>query len=229
MKKIFVFVFVIAMVVLSGCDTKSMTEGNVTPDLSRAAYEAKGKVTVLRIEVEDDTFWDSADKATELIENTIEDRVDTTIGFKLAYSDGTTAIIDDFASFRLNYINDVWRTKTSSEIIYALATSDEVVQAHNDGKTVKIAGVILRWRERERLFDGDKERIISVCDLENDGSWDYVIHGRLFFTDVETVSLEGANGEILGIGVISTTPATLQPVEKQPKNLRELYKLAHTE
>ena len=229
MKKIFVMIFVIAMVVLSGCDTKSMTEGNVTPDLSEAAYEAKAKVTEQRIEVKDDVFWDSADKMAKLFEDTIEDRVYTIVSLQLTYSDGTVVPLDDFYSFRLNYINDVWRARASSELIYALVTSDEVVRAHNEGKTVKISSVILKWKERKRVGDGNKERIISVCDLDNDGGWDYVIHGKLFFTDVATASLESPNGEKLGIGVINTTPATLQPVEKQPESLRELLELAHSE
>ena len=219
---------VIAMVLtMSGCDTKSLTEGNVTPDLQKAGNRAKSEIVVLRAEMEDDIFWESTDRAQKLIEDTIEKGPTMTVSFKLTCSDGSEIVLDDFASFRLVYINDVWRSLISNEVIYKLATSDEVAKAHDEGKTVEITGVILRWRERKGLFDGNKERIISVCDLNNDSSWDYVIHGKLFFTNVETVALEDANGEILGIGVINTTPATLQPVGKQAGSLRELFRLAH--
>lgn len=216
--------FVIPMV-MTGCDTKSLSEGNTTYELARTAYEADAEVTHLKLEIEDDAFWDSAEKATELIANTLEDRKDTTIGFRLACSDGSILELDDFANVRLTYINDVWRSLTSDRLLYSLATSDEVTKAHAAGKTVEITGVILKWYQPQGVFDHNDQRVYSVCDLENDGIWDYVTSGKVFFTDVTSAALKDEEGKPLGIGSIDIATTKVVPLTENAK-FSELYKLA---
>lgn len=224
-KTLAVIIALFAIAMMTSCDAKSLHEGNVTPDLSEAAFEAKAAVMRLKIEIEDDAFWDSTDRAAKLIEDTIESRVDMMVSLRLTCSDGSIIYLDDFDAIRLNYINDVWRSKTSNEIIYKLATSDEVVKAHEAGETVEITGVILKWKRRKNLFDSNEQRIYSVCDLENDGNWDYVISGKAFFTDVASVALKNENGEIPGVGVIDIESTLVVPIEENAK-LRSLYRLA---
>lgn len=225
MRKILaVIITLFAITMMTSCDAKTFHEGNVTPDLSEAAFEAKAAIMRLKMEVEDDVFWESTDRAAKLIESTIEDRVNMMVGFRLACSDGSIIYLDDFDWIHLNYINDVWRSKTSSEIIYKLATSDEVVRAHEAGETVEITGIILKWKRRKDLFDSNEQMVYSVCDLENDGNWNYVVGGKVFFTDVSSAALKDENGKILGVGVIDIEPTLVVPVEENA-DLHGLYEL----
>jgi hypothetical protein len=220
-----VMVMVIVMMT-TGC---AATEDNVPVSLSETAYDVSSKLLNQKIEMKDDAFWESADKAETLLENTLEKGVEMTVSFQLTDSEGTVIPMDDFASFRLYYINDVWRQKTAKGLIYALSISDEVIKAHGAGKSIEITGTIFKWKQPSGLFEFDnKEKIISVCDLGNDGAWDYVIHGKMFFANTDAVSLQGSDGEALGIGVVSITPATLRPLEEQPTKLRDLYEIAHS-
>ena len=217
-KMIIAILFVIPMV-MTGCDTKSLSEGNTTHELARTAYEADAEVMHLKLEIEDDTFWDSTERATKLIENTIEDRKNMTIGFRLACSDGSTIMLDDFASVNLIYINDVWRSLTSDRLTYSLATSDEVTKVHAAGETVEITGIILKW------YQPNDKRVYSVCDLENDGAWNYVTSGKVFFTDVNSAVLKDQEGKSLGIGSIDITTTKVVPLTENAK-ISELYKVA---
>ena len=230
MKKFLVLLItsVMFVITLTGCNAKSLTEANTTPDLSKAAYKAEANVARLKIETEDDAFWESTERMAELFKNTVEQKTDMVVEVRLTCSDGSTIVLNDFATCSLFYINDVIREKASNELIYSIATLDEVVEAHAAGKTVEVTGIILKWYQRMGLFDHNADRIASVCDLDNDGNWDYVTKGKAFFTDANNIAIENADGEILEIGVIDITTSALVPVEENLK-FHKLYKLATVE
>lgn len=223
MKRIVSIVVIIAIIMLSGCDTG---ESKVTSKLTGHGYEAEAKISDLKTEVPDKAFWASAEKAASLMKKTIERKVNFSIDIRLLCSDGEEIVLQNYNT-RLNQINDVWRSIASNSLIYAVATSQEVATAHEDGKLVEVTGVILKWQHVEQhLFSANVDKIISVCDIDNDGTWDYTAEGKMFFTESSTVSLEGENGEKLGIGIdtITMTEATIAPV-KDAVTLAEFYSI----
>ena len=223
MKKILTVVIVsimtIAAMILTGCG--ELEEGNVTPKLTQEGYETEASITKLKTEINDKAFWDSAERAAELIGKTIERRIDVSIDIRLR-SDESEIVLQNY-EIELEYINDTWRSIASNRLLYAVATSKEVAKAHEAGKAVEVTGIILRWRHTEqRLFSANINKIISVCDIDNDNAWDYAVEGKMFFTQSDIVSLEGEHSEKLGIGVDAITKATLAPV-KDAITLAEFY------
>ena len=208
------------IVMLPGCE---LGEGNIPPSLTQEAYEAEATITKLKTEVEDKAFWDSAERAAELIEKTIERRTNISIDIRLR-SDESEIVLQNH-EIELKYINDAWRSIASNRMLYAVATSEEVAKAHEAGKAVEVTGIILRWRHTEqRLFSANINKIISVCDIDDDGAWDYTAEGKMFFTQSDIVSLEGEHGEKLGIGLDTITNASITPV-KDAVTLAEFYSI----
>lgn len=187
------------------------------------------KITDLKTKVPDETFWASAEKAANLIKEALEKQVNFSIDVRLLCSNGEEIVLQNYNT-RLNQINDVWRSIASNSLIYAVATSQEVATAHANGELIEVTGVILKYQHVEQHLFGANAKIISVCDIDNDGTWDYTAEGKMFFTESSTVSLEGENGEKLGVGVdtITMTEATIAPV-KDAVTLAEFYSITQND
>lgn len=211
---------ILAVMVLVGCDGE---EGNVTPLLKNNAYHSEEELKKLESKIDDDVFWESADRARKLIEKTIERRVGFSISFRVSSSDGEEILLEDLYAVNLTYINDVWRKYLSSEVIRELATAKAVTKAHDEGETVEITGVIIKWEQPAGGLDTEK-RVFSVCDLSGDGEWDYVTEGRIYFTN-GPIGLKNEEGQHLGIDEIEIRRTKLVEI-KEDLTFDGLSKLA---
>lgn len=202
MKRVVVFLVMIVCLILSGCVEKKHDTASI--DLSRVEFEAEAEVNMLQDSIRDDGFWDSTYRAADLIEDTIDDGKLTKVSFKLKTSDEETIVLEDFYTFRLIDSDDVWRELFANQVIYALATSDEVTEREAKGVNLQIDGIILKWEDTSK----GKKRIASICDVEGDGKWDYLSKGRMFFTKDPASTVISISESEYSIGIIHT---------KQPK------------
>lgn len=228
MKQLFIFIlFVFTILTLTGCKA---TEGNVTPDLSRSAYSAEAEVQQLRAEIDDVGFWNSLDVATDMIKESLETHRDVSLGFRLATSGsggtsgGETIILNDVYSFRLAYINDVWRSLTASRTECVVATDEQVAEAFDRGETVKVTGVIMEWPEY--YGPNGAPHIISVVDEDADGQWDHVAEGSFFFTNSASTTIPGMENDYGAIGIIEVVPTNIVAIPDDEDMTMTLPKMA---
>ncbi|MBR3236185.1 hypothetical protein IKF92_00680 [Candidatus Saccharibacteria bacterium] len=197
------------MVILTGCNNGT-TESRVTNDLSDTAYEVESELEEIRAESSDELFWNSTDTARILIEKTLERRTPFSIGFRLETPNGETILLEDSYGNELFYINDVWRKMISGDAILVLASSKPVVEAHKNGKSLEVTGVIIKW---QNIVDRER-RIFSVCDLSGDGQWDYVTEGKIFFAEGPAIGMKDEKGNPLGIDQIEIRRTKLVEIEE---------------
>ena len=174
MKRIIIIAVAISLV-LVGCGLRK--DGDSSIDLSRAAFDAETEVKILQDRIRDDDFWKTAYRASDLIEETIDSGKLSSVSFKLKTSEGKTVIMEDIYSFRLVDPDDDWIKLIINQILYALITSDEVINAEASGIHITVESVILKWNTPGL----DEKQTFSVCDVENDGEWDYACQGRMHF------------------------------------------------
>ena len=208
MKKIAIVTMVIMTLMLVGCNVKNDKVFSV--DLSRTALEAEAEVKILQDRIRDDDFWVSTYKAADLIESTIDDGKLASVSFKLKTSEGETIILEDIYSFRLIDADDAWIKLTINQILYAMITSDEVVNAEASGKHITVESTILKWNTPGI----DSKMTVSVCDIENDGKWDYVCQGRMYFTTSESATVVPADDSGYGIGNTSLIEPKIYKVKR---------------
>lgn len=213
---------ILAVMVLVSCDGKA-GESNVTPLLKNNAYHSEEELKKLEGKIDDDVFWESADRARKLIEKTIERRVGFSISFRVSTSDGEEIPLEDLYAVNLTYINDVWRKYVSSEVIRELATAKPIAEAHADDKSVEITGIIIKWEQTTGALDTER-RVFSACDLTGDGEWDYCTEGRIYFTN-GPIGLKNEEGQHLGIDEIEIRRTKLVEI-KEDLTFDGLSKLA---
>ncbi len=178
LKKIIVTVglFAVLTVVLNACGASEAAR--------EAAIRSEDVILDLKLQYQDSDFWDVAEKEAELIEDTIEKKV-FLVDFIVSI-DGKTSIFET-SEARLMYDNDSCRTEVANDLLTELATSEEIVKAHEDGKKVSINGIILRWINKEG-FLGHNDICYSVADIDGDGVWNYVSRGKIIYSEEEILS-----------------------------------------
>ena len=100
-----------------------------------------------------------------------------------------------------------------NQILYALVTSDEVIKAESSFVHLTVESVILKWSTPGL----DEKRTVSVCDVENDGKWDYLSEGRMYFTIAEGATIVPADASGYGIGNTSFAQPKVIQVTKNAK------------
>lgn len=206
MRKIAIFMAAFLCLALTSCTVEKIDVTSI--DISRVAYEAEAEVNMVQDRIRDDDFWRTTYQAGDLIEQTLDDGKLGSVSFKLKTSEDETIILEDLYTFRLIDADDVWRELTTSQILYALVTSDEVTKAENSGVNLTVQSVILKWTDSST----GKNRTASVCDLNNDGHWDYVSRGKMYFAKALDATLLPADEDGYGIGNVSKR-AKLIPVK----------------
>ena len=207
MKKINICLIVILCLALSGCATQ---EADDSPkEIANITYEAETRVEDLQYGLRDDDFWMSTYRSANLIEKTLDEWAVASISVKLKPSKGKTIILEDFYKTILVDSDDPWRKLAINQIIYALATSEEVTKAERIGKSLTVSSVILTWTSSENGVS----KTASLCDTENDGKWDFVSRGSMCFVENDFANVAPADESGYGIGVIHAKNPRILEVE----------------
>ncbi len=213
---------IVAAVCLAGCG-----EGNVTPDLSDAAYQAEKVITERKLANDIPEFWDSAYTATGAVKGLLGTGSNYTLDVQIAQADGSKFEVKT-TPFRLQYINDVWKDLAENQILDIISSDALTVQALDTGGKPVIKSSILQFTARIGLVGSDI-RDFSVVDIENDGKWDYVAEGRLFFTDAMSTTLKDNDGNALPIGLQSNRETSVYSLEGvEPQNIADLVEITQS-
>ncbi len=220
MKKLLVLMLVVTL--LTGCTGCSSKEQDV-PEPAETTEEAA--VEDLRETIDDEEYWSSLDRVSELIEKTVEERVSLNVSFRLENSsDGKEIILEEIYADNLSYEGDVWLSIFKNNLIQSLSTSEPVVKAHEAGEKLEITGVILKWAQQP-IDEELEQNVFSVGDLSGDGTWDYVTIGKVFFAENSKLStLKNEDGKLLGIDEIEDKRVKL--VEESNPKLERLAEIA---
>ncbi len=218
MKKFLVFILVV-VTFLAGCSSK----GEAEPEPAETTEEVIAEN--LRTEIDDDQYWSSLDRVSELIEKTVEERIALNLSFRLERSsDGKEIILEEVYADNLSYDGDVWLSIFKSNMIQNLSESEPVVKAHEAGEKLEITGVILKWAQQP-VDEDSGENVFSVSDLSGDGTWDYVTEGKVFFAENSKLStLKNEDGKLLGIDELENKRVKL--VEEDNLKLGRLAEIA---
>lgn len=192
-KKALVFLIGLCLAT-SGCVDLPEKDGS---ELNKAMFKAEAEMKDAKYQIRDDAFWLTAYQATDLIEETVGEDELVYVSFKLVDEDGKVSILEDSYSFRLMSSDDAWRLLEMDQILFALIASEEVTKTKDKGKTLYIKSVILKWPV---YYDG-KMKFASVCDTDNDGNWDYVCRGKMFFSNTSNSNIVPANNTGYGVGI----------------------------
>lgn len=157
MKKI-LMMLILAMVV-TGC------EMNTPVQLWQAVKDSESVLTKQVAEINDDVFWSSARTAAELISNTLEPVHDYRVEVWLETDDGEPIKVE--RAVTVQFSNKDWRQLWRNTILIELATDDLVVEAHEEGKVIKVTGSVLEFLDYE-----NDHKLTDLVDADNDGVWD---------------------------------------------------------
>lgn len=200
-KKLYVVMFLMMMLVLvTSCNSDS---GGISED---------PRITELKATISDPMFWESAESEAALIAGLPEDDIGITISFRLDI-DGATVIPSAYSVRLTDQPTKDQSTQIVNELVYLLATCDEVTNAIENNQAVSVTGVIASWTDPEI----GKE--ISACDLDADAVWDYGAVGDMKFTYLPSGTF--------GIGYEATSPDSDEYValDESSTSANELTKL----
>ena len=156
--------FVIAAVVTFGIINLLNLRDNAGYDeyaLGENAFAATAECT-------DEEFLKTADRAAKLISDTIEDGHEYSLMFELETPDDDVFYV---WQQRLSWRAKGWKQICRRQIVDELVRAEQVVQAHEGGKTVKVIGMTLSCPVYHE--DGSDWYTISASDYDNDGVWDH--------------------------------------------------------
>ena len=131
------------------------------------AYVLGSKTFAATAECTDEEFLKTADRAAKLISDTVVEGVKYDLLFKLETADDVFYIRQQ----RLPWETKGWKQLCRKQIVEELVRAEEVTQAHQDGKTVKVASIVLSCPVYHE--DGSDWYTISTSDNDNDGIWDH--------------------------------------------------------
>ena len=185
MKKISIVIAIIAIVFcFSGCSH----ENEEVQEIEDILYDMNIQIDDIKSNTYDPIFWSSAERVTNLISGTLEQYKSVEVDYRLQIGD-KTKIITGFSTC-LVVDNYTYRQLSAAELLFSLATSDEIMNAHVAGQPVEVTGVIIIWQDRKNWYS--KEMIdFSACELDSEDGWDYACRGRLeFFGMPHVISVE---------------------------------------
>ena len=162
-------------------------------------------------------LWDSAMCAAHLIENTVEPCKGFSLEFLLCGDDKHIFQVQIPRTWFIDDQDDDYAKNFSIRVIDELLNAKSVERACDTWDKVEVTGIILRWVP--------EKSVLSVYDVANDGQWDYVYDGGLFFTENPRFMVKDSDGNQLPIGRTGPKKYELVPVDDGVTKLAELRKL----
>ena len=192
MKKILVFLFVIA-IVLSGCG-KSLSDNNF-PEMYRADLSKKtseANVRLLNSHIDDVA---SFTRVLDLIAVSMNKKKPFGATFLYETPSGRVVSLQTIEG-NLRYIGDEYRELMKADFINAILDQlqDQDLDIGDDGN---IIGTILSWEDGGTKY--------SVCDFDGDGIWDYGSRSMLMFSSVASYKEDKPYREVNEFEKISLT------------------------
>ena len=181
MKEIIGIVSVVLFLIgnFTACGQEGVQSDAQTELIAKQSY-----IDELTTQINDNEFWDSAYTATNLVQDSIEDKYPVQVSFRLETSN-SERIVTAPTEVYLDMDTRTHRESIAADLIISLV-DDGIINEYASGNTVRVTGVLVNWSKRKSLLDKEIQ-YFSACDLDVDGLWDYVCAKKTSFTGVPHV------------------------------------------
>ena len=181
MKEIIGIVSVVLFLIgnFTACGQEGVQSDAQTELIAKQSY-----IDELTTQINDNEFWDSAYTATNLVQDSIEDKYPVQVSFRLETSN-SERIVTAPTEVYLDMDTRTHRESIAADLIISLV-DDGIINEYASGNTVRVTGVLVNWSKRKSLLDKEIQ-YFSACDLDVDGLWDYVCTKNTSFTGVPHV------------------------------------------
>ena len=181
MKEIIGIVSVVLFLIgnFTACGQEGVQSDAQTELIAKQSY-----IDELTTQINDNEFWDSAYTATNLVQDSIEDKYPVQVSFRLETSN-SERIVTAPTEVYLDMDTRTHRESIAADLIISLV-DDGIIDEYASGNTVRVTGVLVNWSKRKSLLDKEIQ-YFSACDLDVDGLWDYVCAKKTSFTGVPHV------------------------------------------
>ena len=181
MKEIIGIVSVVLFLIgnFTACGQEGVQSDAQTELIAKQSY-----IDELTTQINDNEFWDSAYTATNLVQDSIEDKYPVQVSFRLETSN-SERIVTAPTEVYLDMDTRTHRESIAADLIISLV-DDGIIDEYASGNTVRVTGVLVNWSKRKSLLNKEIQ-YFSACDLDVDGLWDYVCAKKTSFTGVPHV------------------------------------------
>ena len=181
MKEIIGIVSVVLFLIgnFTACGQEGVQSDAQTELIAKQSY-----IDELTTQINDNEFWDSAYTATNLVQDSIEDKYPVQVSFRLETSN-SERIVTAPTEVYLDMDTRTHRESIAADLIISLV-DDGIIDEYASGNTVRVTGVLVNWSKRKSLLDKEIQ-YFSACDLDADGLWDYACTKNTSFTGVPHV------------------------------------------
>lgn len=181
MKEIIGIVSVVLFLIgnFTACSQEGVQSDAQTELIAKQSY-----IDELTTQINDNEFWDSAYTATNLVQDSIEDKYPVQVSFRLEVNN-SERIVTAPTEVYLDMDTRTHRESIAADLIISLV-DDGIIDEYASGNTVRVTGVLVNWSKRKSLLDKEIQ-YFSACDLDVDGLWDYVCAKKTSFTGVPHV------------------------------------------
>ena len=181
MKEIIGIVSVVLFLIgnFTACGQEGVQSDAQTELIAKQSY-----IDELTTQINDNEFWDSAYTATNLVQDSIEDKYPVQVSFRLEVNN-SERIVTAPTEVYLDMDTRTHRESIAADLIISLV-DDGIINEYASGNTVRVTGVLVNWSKRKSLLDKEIQ-YFSACDLDVDGLWDYVCAKNTSFTGVPHV------------------------------------------
>lgn len=181
MKEIIGIVSVVLFLIgnFTACGQEGVQSDAQTELIAKQSY-----IDELTTQINDNEFWESAYTATNLVQDSIEDKYPVQVSFRLETSN-SERIVTAPTEVYLDMDTRTHRESIAADLIISLV-DDGIIDEYASGNTVRVTGVLVNWSKRKSLLNKEIQ-YFSACDLDVDGLWDYVCAKKTSFTGVPHV------------------------------------------
>lgn len=181
MKEIIGIVSVVLFLIgnFTACGQEGVQSDAQTELIAKQSY-----IDELTTQINDNEFWDSAYTATNLVQDSIEDKYPIQVSFRLEVNN-SERIVTAPTEVYLDMDTRTHRESIAADLIISLV-DDGIINEYASGNTVRVTGVLVNWSKRKSLLDKEIQQF-SACDLDADGLWDYACAKKTSFTGVPHV------------------------------------------
>ena len=181
MKEIIGIVSVVLFLIgnFTACGQEGVQSDAQTELIAKQSY-----IDELTTQINDNEFWDSAYTATNLVQDSIEDKYPVQVSFRLETSN-SERIVTAPTEVYLDMDTRTHRESIAADLIISLV-DDGIINEYASGNTVRVTGVLVNWSKRKSLLDKEIQ-YFSACDLDADGLWEYACAKNTSFTGVPHV------------------------------------------
>ncbi len=181
MKEIFGMILVLVFLVT---DATACSWTDDQDSIQEELVDKQAYVDGLTNQIDDGDFWNSANTAVNLVQDSIETKYPVSVSFRLEIND-SDRIVTEPVEVSLDADSRVGRGLVAANLLMDLV-DPEILDMYGSGNTARVTGVLINWSKRKAWWSKETQEF-SACDLDVDGIWDYACAKSTSFSGVPHV------------------------------------------